>query len=411
MKNKFKKDAIVTLLVQGLVAISNFFILVYISREYGTESYGDFYLIKRFSDLFWVCLLIGLTVSIPRNIHKVNQITVLYTSIAVLFISLFLLFLDPINLVDFFINENKYKLVFKIFVASQMIFGLSNSIQRGMESFWKYNIFMFINFICIPLGSLIYSTNIESYIGNLAIGSIIVNTILASTLFARLIISNRNENVDMKDIYFVISYGAKRLPGLFIASFIFTFPIFVIDSIGLVQLKGYVSQIFQLFSLILLPINTIGTLLLPKLSKSIFSYDKTHYVSIYKIIMKFYAFICIGSIIVSVLIPPIVYLINSNFNYGVCITLISLGILPLSIYNLFRNFIDALSDKAWTTYIVLTSFLLAAFILYILLKTAINTTLSVSIFILTLYSLLGILTLLTFKTLNRRYINDQHTSY
>lgn len=407
MKNNFKFDVILTFLVQILVAISNFVILFYITRYMGTEDYGEFYLIKRVSDLLWVSLLLGLTVSIPRNIHKVNNIfSILITGVIVASVSILIIIFLPSHIISFFIGEIKFVSIFKVLVISQIIFGIINSIQRGLEQFINYNVFNIINFIFNPLLSLYFSNDLYSYLYHLAYISLFTN--ISIFLITTIIICKRQKEckINKNDTKYILKYGLSRIPGLVLASFIFTLPIFLMDLFNQHTLKGIVSQIFQMYSLVLLPINTLGTLILPKISKAIFTNDRQLYNKLYSKLFKLNLIVVLTSILLLIVIPVILFLANNNYNFEYYHIIIIIGILPLAFYNLYRNPIDALSEKPITTYIVLFSFIIS-FILFTIVRYIpdVNYEWLISVYVLILYTLLGSLTFFVFKIINRRYMN------
>ncbi|RPF58293.1 oligosaccharide flippase family protein [Abyssicoccus albus] len=410
MKNKFKKDVILTILIQGLIAVSNLCILFLITRNFGTEDYGDFYLIKRMSDLFWVTLLFGLTVSVPRNIYKVKYFeNILIVSLSITLISSILVVIFPNKILNFFISENSYIFQFKILIISQIIFGITNAIFRGLEKFIVFNILNVINFIISPLFAFTISDNIGEYIYNLAVVSLTINLMISLSIISIFFLKNRNFNFNLFDIKYIVLYGFKRLPGLLIASFIFTLPIFVIDNFNIDEFKGYVSQIFQFYSFILLPINTLGTLLLPKISKTVHLNNKKEYTVFKEKLIYMYITIVSMGFIMCLFIPLILNIINFNFNFSFSIIMIILGIIPLSIYNLLRNPIDAITEKPWTSYIVICSFLISIILLVFMSYLNFEKTIIISIFILSLYSLLGLFSIIVFNMINRRFLDD--TSY
>jgi O-antigen/teichoic acid export membrane protein len=381
LNKKFFQDVLWTLITQIVVAISGVLVVYFVSRNFSTEEYGHVYLLKRVSDFTWLVLLFGATVSIPRN-------KVLIDKIQRGVIESFILLLTPLSILLFILLSKSISLLFLsslyayyytdfcFLVIGMIIFGITYAYLRSILSFKFANYIQIINYSLAPLLPLLFAENIKEYIMSFSLIIFFGNSLIFCFILVIIIKSIRKQKVNFNDnirgYKQLIKYGLYRLPGLTIAGFIFTLPVTLLNWRGQGYEVGLLSQIFQIISIVNMPINSMGLILLPNTAKLI-AENKLHEAK--QDIRKLMKFTVLGSTIVAILIiifsTTILTIVNGhtiefkNIYYG----FIFLGIIPLNVYNLLRNPIDAISEKPYSTLIVLKSFfiayLLAGFLFWI----------------------------------------------
>lgn len=363
MGRKYTADLSWTLLTQITTAVVGVLTVYIVSRMFSTEEYGHFYLIKRVSDLTWLVLLAGTTVSIPRNkvfLDKANEGL----------IEKFIFVLAPVSILVFFICSKwislffldslhgQYYHSFIFMVIGLLLFGITYAYLRAGLAFKLSNTLQIVNYGLVPVLPLLFANRIVDYIYLYSQFLLAVNI----TAFTLITIINRNKIFCYEDFQTIksgfiriLSYGILRLPGLLLAGLIFTAPVTFLNWMGMEKEVGLLGQIFQLLSIVNLPINSIGLVLLPNMAKLIA--EKELHTAQVKLnqMMKTLQYLTIPlAILILLFSPKILTLINgyeilfSDIYYG----FIFLGIIPLSFYNLLRNPLDAISAKPYSTFVV-----------------------------------------------------------
>jgi len=400
--NNLIKVSTSVLIIQIFMALTNLIILFFISNNFGASGYGDYYLLKRAADILTLILLVGLTVSIPRNLafyKKENSSDIIKVVVIVMpVITIVIIALLQSLILPLLIGElyNDFFLITILITFSFIIFNLINSYQRAIENFKSYNLYSFINYIFIPLFPLLLANTFLSYLYIYAVILTIFNFIVYIVVVFMFIRKGLLKSPTIFKLRYydrLLRYGIKRFPGLVLASLIFTLPIITLNHFGMDYEKGILSQLIQLFSLIIMPINSVGTVILPRLSSIIADGQISKITkSLNRSIILFITIVSIVSITIYLLSDIYFYLLNStilseNYNY---LKYIIFAIIPFSFYSLFKNPIDAGSEKALSTRVVLISYVFS-FSVFILLRMS-NVEILVNIFfsMFTMFFALGI---------------------
>jgi len=369
------KDAALTLLTQIITALSGVLIMFIISRGFGLDSYGEYYLVKRSSDVIWLFFLMGMTVSIPRNKaffdknHSKGSTEFSVLVLPLLSTILYILFSDL--LMTFFLKDLKDELglIVSMLVIGTIFYAILNSYLRAISKFILLNLNTLINFSVIPLTPLLFANDIITYLKIYSFLILLFNICYYIVLF--FVISMKQHPFKKKkekivSFFGFLKYGILRLPGLFLASLIFTLPVLILNYLGSSEEIGSLGQVFQLFGIVSMPINALGIILLPNFSKVIAEGNRD---SLQSFLNKGNRIIIIASTILALIlvlsIEEVLYLINGEYivhEKGIYIKVLILSIIPFSIYNFLRNPIDAAHETPYSTILVFASFIISAFI-------------------------------------------------
>lgn len=366
------RDASLTLFTQIITAVSGVLVMFIISRKFGLESYGEFYLVKRVSDVLWLFFLLGMTVSIPRNKAFIDKTrskgSAEFSFLVFPIISTFLYILFSNELLALFLKDlkNELDLIVSLLIIGMVFYSTVVSYLRAIAKFIILNINTFINFSIIPLIPLLYANNIISYLKIYSLVLLIFNVSIYIIISLVLLLKYhpfKQINEKIKGLMFFLKYGTLRLPGLFLASLIFTLPITILNYLGSTRDIGTLAQIFQLFGIISMPINALGIILLPNFSK-IIAVGNSHSLNLFikRGIKLTFITSSLIALTLSVFIEEIIYIINGvyiDFENLVLVKILIFTIVPYSIYNFLRNPIDAAHETPYSTILVLFSFILS----------------------------------------------------
>ena len=373
------RDATITFATQIITAISGIIIMTTISRSFGLESYGNYYEVKRVSDILWLFFLFGMTVSIPRNKSFIDKtIHVGAVEIAVLVFPIFsatvYLFFSE-NLMNLFLEDDKQELIFIInyLVVGMIIYATISSYLRALSNFKALSLYTIVNFSLIPLLPLFYTENIIEYLTEYTKYLLIVNIVFYFIIFMIFIINFSvfsNFILKINGIFSLFKYGILRLPGLFLASLVFTLPVIILSYIGTEKEIGSLGQLFQLFSIVSMPINALGLILLPNFSKIV---AEGNIKSLKPFLLKGIKFLTVISLAISVVLmiflSDILFLINGvrvEFENLILIRILIGMLVPYSIYNFLRNPIDAGNKFPFTTILIFYAFLISVILTIVL---------------------------------------------
>lgn len=366
------RDAGLTLIVQGITALSGLFVMFFISRVFGQSGYGDYYLVKRISDVLWLFFLFGMTVSIPRNkafidlTDKKGSVGFTFVFFPLLVSLLFLVVSD--SLIHLLVNDYFIRQAIKVLVFGMIFYSVTISYLRAYSRFVLLNILTLLNFSIIPILPLITEKDIHSYLLVYADSIFWTNLVIYLTLSVRLYKKGdlfqdiKKKILGMIDL---LRYGVMRLPGLFLGSLIFTLPVTLLNMYGTKEQVGALGQIFQMFSLMSMPINALGIILLPNFSQVLAKGDNQ---SLQRFLSKGLKLIFWASLIISlflaVYVEEVLSLINGQLvmlNDSLLVNMLMLMLVPLSVYNFLRNPIDAASSFPYTTLLIIFSYLISLF--------------------------------------------------
>lgn len=372
------RDASLTLFTQIVTALSGMLIMLIISREFGLGSYGEYYIVKRVSDILWLFFLLGMTVSLPRNKAFIDKTKgkgsaeFSFVILPVLSTLLFLLLSDILMTLLLEDLKSTLGLIVSMLVIGMIFYATFVSYLRATSRFIVLNLNTFINFSIIPLIPFLFTNDTISYLKIYSLILLVFNLILY-IVFSSILIAKYHpfKEIKWKVIGFLdfLKYGTLRLPGLFLASLIFTLPVTILNYLGSNEDIGALGQVFQLFSIISMPINALGIILLPNFSQVI---SEGNVSSLKAFLKKGIKFIFIVStmiaMIIAIFIEEILYLINGEyiaFENLISIKILILTVIPYSIYNFLRNPIDAAHKTPFSTILVLFSFIISALICFV----------------------------------------------
>ncbi|RAV21643.1 hypothetical protein DQG23_10340 [Paenibacillus contaminans] len=370
MLYKLIKNLGLVAITQAIIGLSGFLLVVLITRKFGIESNGMLYVIKRGVDFLWVPLLIGLTVSVPRNkpfLDKKDKGSVefiLLLSVPLLAAISFIIgpFMSKMMLGQW---SAEYKWLFVILVVSNILQGISYAYFRASMKYNHANVIQLIGFVFVPLVTVWFSGNILEYVTMYSYLFLSVSGLIWLYISSVYLLPEIRKNfANVKKTFagntvFLFRYGFNRLPGLIGASVIYTFPALLMNRFASQADVGVFSFIMQFISILSLPINSLGIVLLPHLSARLANQDHAGAQKIVAAILSLFGRAgAVCSVFLLAFFHPILSLItNQEMNIAFLDWFLLGSGLMLVYYNLLRNPIDASSSKAYSTFVVIYSLL------------------------------------------------------
>lgn len=418
MKASFKKDVIITIIGQLIVLLVTFIVNKIVSVQLGTEGYTEFSIAKRSAGVISYVMLMGLGIAVPRFIPQAkaekNEILkrkyILSSIIILLTMSLIIILLGffgkkILSTIIFGSQDYSYTVLsMLIFAFSTSITTLAISFYRALDQFYMYS----ISQIIIQFIMLLCTFFLNKEFNNLILFWGILTGIYGLLICIRII---KREKCLKKEVFLfldnpirkLLKYCLPRIPGEFILFAYTTVPIILINhKLGINATTPFATGI-TITTMISPLFSFVGIVLLPLVSKSVVegniksSQNKVRKLGIVYLGLSILAILCVE--IVPEVIVKVVF--SDSFLGGIpIIRIMVLAVLPNAIYLLLRNPIDAVSEKAYNTFNLMISF----FVLNLIIILSNNVLVyALSFFI--AYSILGILSFLTWKLCCKRLKN------
>lgn len=372
MEASLRKELIFSVLIQIFIMIVGLSINKLISINFGVESYSTYSIFKNLSAVISFTMLSGMGIALPKflAVCKSKKKVFLYffsAAYIILIISIILfcilfLFSDFLNTLIFLSNDNKFIFLCFFYGLAITFSSFIFAYLRGVDRIIEFSLSQLFVQILILITAFIFNKSMSEFFFYCIAFIVSFNLFfLARELFKnnkylKLILSSENI-IYMKELW---NYGYSRLIGDIFLFLLNTIPIIVINKkFGLLS-GAYFASAILLTSLVKPILSYVGVILLPKISKLNSLKQKKE---ITKLVNKFLFLFIIISIVVIIFIYLFKTLLLSVFfsasfvSAKEVVALISLSILPHSVYLLIRNIVDALSKVPYNTFTVILSFL------------------------------------------------------
>ena len=372
MEVSLKKELIFSVLIQIFIMIVGLSINKLISINFGVESYSTYSVFKNLSAVISFTMLSGMGIALPKflAVCESNKKVFLYffsAAYIILIISIILfgilfLFSDFLNTLIFLSNDNKFIFISFFYGLTITFSSFIFAYLRGLDRIIEFSLSQLFVQILILITAFIFNKSLSEFFFYCIAFIVSFNLFfLARELFKNnkylKLILNTENIIYMKELW---NYGYSRLIGDIFLFLLNTIPIIVINKkFGLLS-GAYFASAIMLTSLVKPIFSYVGLILLPKISKLNSLKQKKE---ITKLVNKFLFLFIIISIVVIIFIFLFKSLLLSVFfsasfvSAKEIVALISLSILPHSVYLLIRNIVDALSKVPYNTFTVILSFL------------------------------------------------------
>ena len=372
MEVSLKKELIFSVLIQIFIMIVGLSINKLISINFGVESYSTYSVFKNLSAVISFTMLSGMGIALPKFLavcESKKKVFLYFFSAAyiILIISIILfgilfLFSDFLNTLIFLSNDNKFIFISFFYGLTITFSSFIFAYLRGLDRIIEFSLSQLFVQILILITAFIFDKSLSEFFFYCIAFIVSFNLFfLARELFKNnkylKLILNTENIIYMKELW---NYGYSRLIGDIFLFLLNTIPIIVINKkFGLLS-GAYFASAIMLTSLVKPIFSYVGLILLPKISKLNSLKQKKE---ITKLVNKFLFLFIIISIVVIIFIFLFKSLLLSVFfsasfvSAKEIVALISLSILPHSVYLLIRNIVDALSKVPYNTFTVILSFL------------------------------------------------------
>jgi O-antigen/teichoic acid export membrane protein len=407
---KFGKDVMITIFGQIIVLIVAFGLNKVLSVRLGTAGFGEYNIIKRTTDIITYIMLTGMGIAIPKYLatHRERgdkETIARYTISGLLIITLLsliliiVLLLLRVSFAQILFGTNGYDSYIPAMLLYAFSLSLTNfaySYFRGMDSFYKYNLTQIIVQLVTLILAIIFGGNVLTliYVWGLVIGCYGIYTCLSISISHYQKANIKLFKMELKPyIKELASFCIPRIPGEFILFGFTGIPLILINKTLGIETTAYFSVAISINTLINPFFSFVGLVLLPLVSKSVVSNEFSAAVKKVKVLGVIYFLVATLAILFIVTFTPFVIniLFSPNFLPSIpIIHIMILAVLPNAFYLLLRNPLDAVSKTPYNTINLGISFL----VLIILTLLSSDST-GYAYSFLAAYSLLGILTGIT----------------
>lgn len=371
MEASLRKELIISVFVQLSIMIVGLTVNKLISINFGVEAYSTYSVFKNLAAVLSFTILSGMGIALPKFLSvcksKNDVFSYLFSAIyIVLFVSSILFLLvcfsgDYLNGLIFSVGDELIFLCFYyglVIAFSSLIFAYLRGVNRIIE----FSLSQLFVQILILITAFFFNKSLKEYF-SYCIGFYTLFNIL---FFSRELIKNSQylkffftyNNINyVKKLWF---YGYSRLIGDVFLFLLNTIPIIIINKkFGLLS-GAYFASAIMLSSLVKPIFSYVGVILLPKISKLNSLNQKKEITDMVNKFLFLFIIISIMAILFIFVFKSLLltlFFSPSFISAKEVVALISLSILPHSVYLLIRNVIDAISKVPYNTFTVIISFL------------------------------------------------------
>lgn len=370
---KNKKSYLILLLINILSAIGNIFLYKIINKSYGEEELYLFTYYKRLLSFLAPISLMGMGVTLVRNITVNKEQAYSYT-----IVSLLITLLLPICLLLFysfnpdsfrfvlFAGENYDSIIYPIIInlTGLGFFSMVISFFRGYSEFIKASILSLIFVTLVPYILIFFNFDLILFLN--LYGVILILTVLTSMFFLNPNFKMSNYKIDFKSF---IRESVSRVIGDLSYYFLLLAPsyflLFFTKDLVMVSAISFCQVIINSTTILIKPISFI------KLTKTAQMVNENDFVGVKKDFFKVTGFTFLVFVIMSVLLIMCIDLVI-NLLYSKSILVFSSDIKFFLLVTPFfatyvggRSFIDGLTHKPVMSYINLIGLLTFLLILFL----------------------------------------------
>lgn len=373
--SQLSKDILYVFLGQIAIMLSVFGINKIVSYYMGVESFAVYNLIKRAGGLLACVVSGGLTIALPRYLARHTSsstydqaIASSLTEASILIVSIYglivtavcFLFPSQFNYIFFQSNEINYSLILVVvvFALGQTYSNLLFSYYQGIGNFKKYNVAQFIcSSLCLIFAyifrSNLYTFVLTSYLALLIIG-LCPMLYLKGRNSKKVTSNNRIKRINTIVRSKLLKYGTPRL--------LHDLMLFAQDVIPLIIiLHRFDIHIVGLYSaglsipLTISPLFAFtGGVFLQRVSLLVKQNDWKAINKMINIALIIFTAIAIVGTLILILTKEFIVTLMFSSDFNEVIPLVpyfALSLLPRAIYLLYRNPLDAVSERPYNLYI------------------------------------------------------------
>lgn len=381
LKNDFTKDIGITTIGQLIAMFLTFVLNKVISIRLGPAQFTEYSLIHKTASVITYVMILSLGIALPRYLaifreakDRKKELVYVKTSLLITLVSTVVTFAVCIIFKETFASllfgkDAKYIgfILPTLLLSLQIgVTTLLYSYYRGINDFIKYNASQ-----CIVSVLLILSCFLDSDLLPIVYFMSGFGIVVSIIGFISIIRKYKKYSVGKSDIHesskTLLKYSLPRVPGEFILFSFTLLPMVIINQrIGLERAAGY-SAALGILTAVTPLYRYIGMVLLPYASKIVVNNDinaienkikKLSYVYIITSIIEIIAVLLFTKLVIIVIYSK-KYVVYSNI-----VRVVSLSILPNSLYLLIRNPLDAISKKPINSINLLISFVIMMIFVY-----------------------------------------------
>ncbi|HEX5002265.1 MAG TPA: hypothetical protein VFW78_07195 [Bacteroidia bacterium] len=370
------KKYLITFLTEFMVLLAG--IWVYrLAADFGTADFSNYALSRRIVSLVQPVVLLGMAVSLPRQLASVHDTALLESSryfIASAIWPLILCGVFALSALMFpgwlaYIFLGSADMSFLMFPIVVMICGLVwqslvYSYFRGKMLISSANLLQLITMGVVPVTAFFISANISMVLMVTGICWLLIPVLFLAPEWTAFIKHGMPEKIHMNELYV---FGLQRVPGDIAYAMLFAAPpLLTAHYFGITQ-AGFVAFGITLLNMASAALNPISIILLPEARKMVveMKFDLLLARS-RKLILNVFFLSAAGVIVFEVFAGSILqmYLGSADPDLVLVTRLLVPGAIGLAVFVVLRSIIDAYYKKALNTLNVLMSF--SVFLIFIL---------------------------------------------
>jgi O-antigen/teichoic acid export membrane protein len=356
------REYVATFLTEIAVLVSQILVYKLAARSLGVMGFSEYATVRRVVSLLQPVVLLGLGVGLPRYIGSAEGrgegdrasrylgATIRCVGAAVLFFAA-ALFLGRSAFAYLFFGKSQYRYLIApltMLLTGAAVHSVAYAWLRGRLAITRANLLSFTNLGLIPiLGFLWFGKSVTSVLWSIGAAGTLVG--LVCLAWAPVGAAVRETRVERKEL---LTYGLQRVPGDFILMALLGLPAILAAHAAGIQVAGFVAFGISVSSMIAAAFSALGIILLPKVSrnlgrglmgkmrKEIQLLGWTAVVISLTLILIFEFFAA----------PLIHILLGGAFDPAVRFGRVAIvGALPLALYYVLRNVVDAFHERAVNT--------------------------------------------------------------
>jgi len=357
-----KKEYFYTLVTAGMSMVASLSLYKMSSYLFGTIGFAEFSLIRRVIAFMVPLFALGIGVGLPREVARINgtknddqKYILLKYGLAIVLapmIAFFVLIVaipERVALIIFSDKSYSYLLLpVGLFLFGNLINALSYAYFRGLDRIAISNNLQIINMMLVPVIIMaFFSDNVASF---LRISGIVILIISLGFLLPH--IRKKYRVRDTKILTGLFSYSIRRVPGDISLELLFVIPAILTAHLAGVEQAGKVSFGLAILTIATAPLSPVSVLLLPKSMKF---FNNGNLAKLKSMINFMLRFVLVTYFIISFFMffgadfLVSLFLDNDQLTSFI-IKVISLSIMPYSIYILLRSIVDAGSRRAYNSF-------------------------------------------------------------
>ena len=366
---RFNKSSnyIVTFFVEFLVLLLGFLVFRMASEKLAGVGFSEFTLARRNISFLQPLLMLGLGVAVPRYMSINKERDSYLPSALMVMMGIGILFLLGLvssrNVISIlFFGNTEYNFLIFPLALLLVTYGFHSVIYgylRGKGELYLANVFQLINIGIVPVLTMFFAQEVESYMYFNALTIAIVSIVFSVFIFLKNQIKF-NRSLLKEDSLELLGYGMPRIFGDFALLALLTIPAYVVLYLQHnLSAGGDIAYAITLFNLVGAAFGPISLVLLPEISKFLAE-------SRIDLISKRFYFFVFSSLLLTaagylffILFHESILnlLLGKNYRHAIfeIARIILMGSFGYVIYIVLRSFLDAIHVKAKNSVNILIS--------------------------------------------------------